>query len=59
MSDRLPNAYSTLQQPQQQQQQQSGGESIHGGVMNLSLSQQQVCVPQLAIPFCRISQKSN
>jgi hypothetical protein len=40
-----------LRQPQQQHQQQaqqSGGELMHGGAMNLSLPQQQVCVP---IPF--------
>ena len=35
----------------QQQQQQSGGESMQGGVANLSLAQQQVCPPQLTSPF--------
>ena len=47
-----------MQQPQQQQQQQSqqsGGEFTHGGVMNLSLPQQQVRVPQLALSFAHIS----
>ena len=39
------------QQPQQQQSQQSGGELMHGGATNLSLPQQQVCLPQLAIPL--------
>jgi len=39
------------QQQQQQQSQQSGGELMHGGVMNLSLPQQQVCLPQLAVPL--------
>jgi len=36
------------QQQSQQQSQQSGGELMHG---SLSLPQQQVCIPQLAIPF--------
>src|SRR6266852_5031026 len=46
-----------LQQSQQQQQQpqQSGGELMHGGGMNLSLPQQQVC---LRHPLYCISQIS-
>jgi hypothetical protein len=53
MQHRHQQEQQQLQQPQQQQQQsqQSSGESTHGGTMNLSLAQQQVCLPQLAIPF--------
>src|SRR6266849_6159663 len=42
-------------QQQQQQPQQSGGELMHGGGMNLSLPQQQVC---LRHPLYCISQIS-
>lgn len=56
MSDWLPNAHPTLQEPQQQSR-QSGGELMHEDAMDLFPSQQQVRVPQLAIPFFgRISQ---